>query len=203
MESSTYIQSYCRIRNHQIIQDGVKLFTNVEDLHPSYWLKSIYKSMEMEYPKFHKMDLLSKATLLACELIHRKYPLKDNGMPLVFSNRGSSYVSDQKHASAIYSEEGAASPAVFVYTLPNIALGEVCIRYGLHAENNFFIFDKFTPEFLADYHGIFIDDPKVDQLLGGWVEVEEDQLDILIYLIGKSGNAVHTQETLTTLYYID
>lgn len=203
METPIYIQSYCRIRNHHIILDGEKLFLNEENQAPSDWLKSIYKAMAPEYPKFHKMDLLSKATFLASELIHRNHPLQDLRMPLVFSNRGSSYVSDQKHASTIHTEGEVASPAVFVYTLPNIALGELCIRYGLHTENNFFIFDKFDPDFLADYHPVLMNDPEADQLLGGWVEATESHLDILVYLIGKSGKTMHSQETLTTLYYID
>lgn len=200
MENTNYIQAYCRIRNQHIILNGEELFVNEDNLIPKDWVRSIYKSITLEYPKFHKMDLMSKATLIACELINRHQPFQATDTTLVFSNRGSSYVSDRNHTEAIQSQEGTASPAVFVYTLPNIALGEVCIKYTLHGENNFFIFDKFAPDFLVDYHNILLADPQVNQLLGGWVEVEENNLDILVFLIGKKGKTIHSVENLTTLY---
>ena len=40
------------------------------------------------------------------------------------------------------------SPAVFVYTLPNICIGEISIKYKLYSENSFFIFDSLNAEYL-------------------------------------------------------
>src|SRR5690606_14040418 len=114
--------------------------------------KSAYRQLDIDYPKFHKMDPLCKATFIATELMARHSGPYTSDTALIFSNRSSSYLSDDKHAEGIFDPENrTASPATFVYTLPNIALGEISIRHQLHSENVFFIFDHYLPEFLVPY----------------------------------------------------
>jgi hypothetical protein len=81
--------------------------------------KEAYKSLELSYPKFHKMDNLSKLAFLASEMI-----LKDEDhsrTALVFANRSSSLDTDFKYQESINSQENYfPSPAVFVYTLTHM-----------------------------------------------------------------------------------
>jgi hypothetical protein len=195
-----YIKSFCRITNEKFICDDVVLFERNDAETADEFLKRIYQKSEANYPKYHKMDLLCKAGFLAGEFISKSVNLYETETALVFSNRSSSMVSDEKHALSVHVEEPSASPAVFVYTLPNITLGEISIRHKLLSENIFFIFDKFTPEFLVPYVNQMLEENRADQVLAGWTEVNTENLDIFLYLISKKGTKEHTIENLTILY---
>src|SRR5690554_8066930 len=100
------------------------------------------------------MDNLSKLAFLASEFIFKEEVLDEleNNIALVFSNNASSLDTDRKHQDSIQNtEEYFPSPAVFVYTLPNICMGEISIKHKLYSENSFFIFAKFNAEYLHQY----------------------------------------------------
>ena len=197
-----HIQSYCIIREQAIRVDGKTFLTADADIPLNDFLKSAYKQLNIDYPKFHKMDALCKAIFIAVELMtHNNGPYKQD-TALVFSNYSSSHLSDRRHASAIFDKDNSiASPATFVYTLPNIAMGEVSIRHKLHSENVFFIFDSYLPEFLVPYNDALLDKQQITNIVSGWVEVGEQGCDLFLYLIGKLGKVPHTIEHLKTLYH--
>ncbi len=199
MESKNFIRSWCRITNEKLICDGEILMENKSET-LSDFLKEMYRTTEIQYPKFFKMDLLCKAAFIATEIISKKEILSNTNTALVFSNQHSSWVSDQKHAQSIYAEDSTASPAVFVYTLPNIALGEISIRHQLFSENLFLIFDKFSPETLVPYSDQILAENRADKVLCGWVQVDENNLDVFLYLIEKQGKTKHTIENAINLY---
>ena len=202
MKESFSIKSWCRLTNDQFIcNDELILKKNEEESHSDF-LKNIYRKSEANYPKFFKMDMLCKAAFLATEYISKKESLFETNTALLFSNRSSSWNSDEKHANSIYGEESTASPAVFVYTLPNIAQGEISIRHQLLSENLFLIFDKFSPEKLEIYTHQLLKENKAEKVLVGWVEADENQLDTFIYLIEKEGNTEYNLENITNLYNI-
>ncbi len=201
MENTYYISSYCRIKNNQVIVNDQIILNNKDSVSLSVFFKQIYTFLNTDYPKFYKMDLLCKGAFLAAELITREHPIQQENAALIFSNYSSSYVSDKKHADGIFDPENpVASPAVFVYTLPNILMGELSIRHQLHSENIFYIFDRFNAEFLAFHNQQFLNRGKADKILSGWTEVREDSCDIFMYLIEKEGKYPHTQETIEKLY---
>ena len=195
-----YIKSWCRITNVKISCDNQIVLQKSADENIAEFLKNIYRKSETNYPKFFKMDLLCKSAFLAVEFISKKETLFETNTALLLSNRSSSMDSDEKHAQTIYNKEAAASPAVFVYTLPNIALGEISIRHQLFSENLFLIFDKFSPETLVPYAEQILNENKAEKVLAGWVEAEENQLDVFIYLIENKGNTKHTIENVQNLY---
>lgn len=200
MSQKTYIKSYCRTTNEEMICDGNLILQKTPDENIADFLKEIYRKSEAAYPKFFKMDLLCKSAFLAAEFISKKENLLGTNTALVFANRSSSMASDEKHAQAIYDADATTSPAVFVYTLPNIALGEISIRHQLFSENLFLIFDKFSPETLVPYAEQILNENKAEKVLAGWVEADENQLDVFIYLIEKEGNTKHTIENVRNLY---
>lgn len=200
MTNKYHIKSWCRITNKTIICDDKLILQRNPDENISDFLKNIYRKSEANYPKFFKMDLLCKAAFVAAELISKKEDLFETNTALLLSNRSSSWVSDEKHAQSIYGKESTPSPAVFVYTLPNITLGEISIRHGLLSENLFLIFDKFSPEYLVPYSEQLLNENNAEKVLAGWVEVEENRVDVLIYLIDKEGDTNHTIENVTNLY---
>jgi hypothetical protein len=77
------------------------------------------------------------------------------------------------------------SPSLFVYTLPNILIGEICIRHGIKGENAFFIFDRFEPQKILDLVHLLLDEDRAQACLCGWVEVLEDNFESVLFLVEK------------------
>jgi len=145
------------------------------------------------------MDNLSKLSFMASEILLKDEPEKD--IALVLSNRAASLDTDRKHqASSSESGNGYASPAVFVYTLPNICLGEISIRHRLFSENGFFVFDSFTPDVLFDYSENLISEEKAKKALCGWVEFDNGKYDAFLYIVANSGTFVHSISEIKRLY---
>ncbi|MEO8066998.1 MAG: hypothetical protein ABI599_04820 [Flavobacteriales bacterium] len=119
------------------IQDGRLLFNDTELAHgigeDSDFLRALYGGLGMDYPKFHKMDRYARLSLLAAEPLYRKLREEGadivNAVGLVTVNRSASAATDTEHWEPVSRGE-SASPAVFVYTLPNTGAGEITIRHG-------------------------------------------------------------------------
>lgn len=109
-------------------------------------IRAAYKRLGAPNLKFYKMDDLSKTGYVAAEYLLRDRRLSERYAPteiaVVLENRSSSLDSDLAHQRIVdaHPEEGA-SPAVFVYTLPNVVAGEICIRHRIQGENTFFVTD--------------------------------------------------------------
>ncbi|BEV04844.1 3-oxoacyl-ACP synthase [Chryseobacterium gambrini] len=171
----------CTIENSKIVLNNeVSFETPAENF--SDFAKEAYKSLELNYPKFHKMDHLSKLAFLASEMI-----LKDEDhsrTALVFANRSSSLDTDFKYQESINSQENYfPSPAVFVYTLPNICVGEISIRHKMQTENAFFVLDELDEEFLNNYSAQLLESGKADKVLCGWVELYQESYKAFVYLL--------------------
>lgn len=200
--TKTYIKSFCTIQNNEISLNGKTVF----DMEPtvfSDFSKKSYQHLEMNYPKFFKMDNLSKLAFLAAELLleNEEDSTIENNTALVFANKSSSLDTDVKYQNSISdSENFYPSPAVFVYTLPNICLGEISIKHQLKSENSFFIFADYNPEFMEKYSNVLLGTQKADKVLCGWVEYYNEEYKAFLYLVDKQGKLEHNQEQLKKLY---
>lgn len=171
----------CTIENSKItINEEVIFESQAESF--SDFAKGAYKGLEFNYPKFHKMDNLSKLAFLAAEML-----LKDqdnNGTALVLANKSSSLDTDFRYQESINSPENFfPSPAVFVYTLPNICVGEISIRHQMQTENAFFVLDEFDEKFLNDYSQQILQSGKAEKVLCGWVELYQESYKAFVYLL--------------------
>ena len=171
----------CTIENSKIIVDGNLIFESESNTFPEF-AKEAYKNLELNYPKFHKMDSLSKLAFLAAEMI-----LKDGDhsrTALVLANKSSSLDTDLKYQESINSQENYfPSPAVFVYTLPNICVGEISIKHKMQTENAFFVLDEFDENFLNNYSEQLLRSGKADKVLCGWVELFQENYKAFVYLL--------------------
>ena len=200
--NNTYIESFCIIKDSEIVLNGETVFTT-EPASFSAFSKKVYQNFEMNYPKFFKMDSLSKLAFLGAELLLNKEidASKENNIALVFANKSSSLDTDMKFQNSILDKENYyPSPAVFVYTLPNICLGEISIRHQLKSENSFFIFEDFNPAFMTNYANVLLNTKKADKVLCGWVEYYNEEFKAFLYLVSTEGNTDHQQETVEKLY---
>jgi hypothetical protein len=148
----------------------------------SDFAKEAYKNLGLTYPKFHKMDNLSKMAFLASEMILKNEDHSKTA--IVFANTSSSLDTDSKYQESINSQENYfPSPAVFVYTLPNICVGEISIRHKMQTENAFFVLDEFDENFLNLYAAQILQSGKADKVLCGWVELYQESYNAFVYLL--------------------
>lgn len=203
MKNEYFISDFCHITAEKVLVNGSVLHKN-ETTDFGAFLKKIYQYNTKTYPKFFKMDALSKLTFLGAEILLNKEnnPLKISiDTALVFSNKSSSLETDRKYQKSIESQANFyPSPAVFVYTLPNIGMGEVAIRHQLQTENAFFVFQEFQAEFLQKYTVSLLLEKKCEQVLCGWTEMDGDTRHGFFYIVSKNGITPHTKVNIQNLY---
>lgn len=203
MIDTNYISNYCKIKDGKIFLDGTCRISSVENEMPLIF-KSFYNELNLNYRKFFKMDSLSKLAFLAAEMLLKNTidTTEENNIAVILSNNASSLDTDRKHQESIAdSENYYPSPAVFVYTLPNICIGEICIRHRLFSENSFFIFENFSGEHLFDYANSLISSNKSNKVLCGWVNVDEENYEAFMYLVSKDKSKIeHTTKEINRLY---
>jgi len=181
------IHSYCHIKNNRVMVDGKLFFEESAGASLSDLLKETYKKSGLNYAKFYKMDDISKLGFMAAELllsdnVKANYQAEDMGV--VLSNSFSTWVTDANFQASVSDYQNFyPSPSVFVYTLPNIMIGEISIRHGIRGENAFFIFEKFNAGFLTDYINQLLSDEKAKACLGGWVDLSDNDYEAFMYLI--------------------
>lgn len=153
------------------------------------FLLSVYQHLGLSYPKFYKMDNLSKLGLLATEVLLKDTDIKQyqpEQVGLVLSNANASLDSDKRYMQSV---QDIPSPALFVYTLPNIMIGEICIRNNFKGEDAFFIFEKFDADFIAQYVKDLLASNILQSCICGWVDVLDDDYKAVLFLVEKQAKA--------------
>lgn len=191
-----FITNSIRIKNEEIFSKKDTVLSFDSEIDFSQFLKDSYKKLALRYPKYHKMDSLCKLGILGSSVLLRNQHFNAD-TALVFSNASSSHDVDMKHVKSM---ESIVSPAVFVYTLPNIVLGEISIKHKLQSENVFFIEDKFNADLLVDYSETLLNSGKASSVVCGWIELKNDQYDVLLCLVSNNGEIPFTKENLEELY---
>ena len=203
MKTENYITASCIISNNIVYKNGQPLFEDKEPELPEF-LVAVYRHFELQYSKFHKMDNLSKLGWLAHEILlqagfdKEKYKPEDVG--IVLSNANASLDTDIKYYETTNT---MASPALFVYTLPNIVIGEMSIRHHFKGENAFFIFEYFDAEFIERYVSNLINNNILQCCICGWVDVLDKNYNATLFLIEKDKSAnsvIFTKENLTKIH---
>lgn len=162
--------------------------------HPSLpfdaFIRERYRALADPNMKFSKMDDLCKLAYVAsCELLSGHRPdCPAERIGVVMANRSASLDSDRRHQAIIDAGDGCgASPAVFVYTLPNIMLGQVAIKHGLKGESTFFAFPDKSSNFIREYTASLIAEGRMDAVLWGWCEFDGGSYDCELTLTEKTG----------------
>lgn len=166
------------------IKDGYakinnQVFYSSKNINPNFFLKELYFHLELDYPKFHKMDNLCKLGILGVEILiknHKSLQIPGINVGIVLQNTSSSLDSDLIHYNRI--NDNKVSPSVFVYTLPNIIIGEVCIKNKWLNEGIFFIDSDLDNELLFQYSNILFDKTKTKTNIIGWIDVLKDAYEL-------------------------
>lgn len=198
LKSHYYINRTCRIDANGISIDG-QLFYPAPTTDFANYAKAIYYHIGASYSKFFKMDNLSKLAWLGAEILLKDEPSKD--IALVFSNKSSSLDTDLKHQKSIENENAYyPSPAVFVYTLPNVCIGEISIRHQLLTENIFFISDNYDTALMETYTNYLLEESRAEKVLCGWVEFIDENYQLVLYLVEKTGSIRHIHTHIKQLF---
>jgi len=188
-----YIVSSCSISKQVVLKDGKTAFADKPGSLSSFLLTAYYH-FGIQYPKYLRMDNMSKLGLLATEVL-----LKDSFHPaayrpeevgVVLSNSSASLDTDLRYYDTV---SQMASPSLFVYTLPNIVIGEICIRNNFKGENAFFIFDHFDAEFTRNYVTGLLNNGQLRFCICGWVEVLAEKYQAVLYLVEKKNSGAQAE----------
>ncbi|WP_223710252.1 hypothetical protein [Niabella beijingensis] len=192
------------MRNGIIVKDDTVVFRNNEK--GGVFLKEAYEGLGVDYPRFYKMDLLSKAGTVAVDALLKGSMDLAAARPettgLVFSNRNASIEADVQYLEA---SKEYPSPALFVYTLPNIVIGEISIRYKFKGENAFFVSETFDADWMHWYVTDLMQRNLLKTCICGWIDAIGDRLDVCLFLVeaGAAAGAAFTTENLNGIYNKD
>lgn len=116
------------------------------------FIRSAFKTVCAPNMKFYKMDSLSKLGYVASEVLLDGIEYCEEDCGLILSGVYGSLDTDIRHQQIIDTEtDASASPAVFVYTLPNVVEGEISIRHHIKGENTWFWSDDRTLSDVREY----------------------------------------------------
>lgn len=180
------ISSYCRIKNNALIVNGKSIQLAKQDS-AAFFLAETYKILGLNYPKFHKMDGLCKLGLLATEAALQNAGFLErhtlDKIGILMANKASSLETDRVHQQSISDKEKyLPSPSVFVYTLPNIVIGEIAIKHKITGENAFFVEPSFNTNLMLQQNNLMLKQSEVSAVISGWVDFDNGHMDALIYL---------------------
>ena len=206
MSTEKYITGSCVIHHTAVYLNGKRIFENKTD-NVSIFLDNAYQHFDLKYPKFYKMDNLSKIGILGSDIMLRESFNADSYQPddtgIVLMNASASLDTDIKYYKTV---SDIASPALFVYTLPNIVIGEICIRNNFKGENAFFVFKEFDVTFMARYVNNLFDNNMVRACICGWIELMEENYKLVLFLVEKQEtkqSMLFTEENINKIYRID
>jgi hypothetical protein len=206
MAINQHITAHCVISNNVVYSNGKAMFENRE-ADVNAFLLSVYQHLEAKYPKFYKMDNLAKLGFLASEVLLKDSAISekygDNAIGIVLTNSNSSLDADIKYYDQA---KTAASPALFVYTLPNIVIGEISIKNKFKGENAFFVFDAFDAAFVEQYVAYLLNNNILQACICGWVDLLKDDYKAVLYLVEQyesETSVPFTADNMNKIYLSD
>lgn len=197
----SFITAYCSIKNGHVRVNGETVFSSGDAF--ADFMERLYAHLNPGYAKFHKMDNQSKLGFLACEALLKSTNAsiagRDYEVALVLSNASASLDTDIRYNEL---SKKVPSPAVFVYTLPNIVNGEICIRHGFKGENVFFVTPEFDTDLVCSTCDRLLEEGS-EACVGGWIEVMGDAYDSFLYLVENRPGVIsieHNAQNVRNLY---
>ena len=141
-------------------------------------LTALYRAEVNDYPRFFKMDPLSKLGFLASELL-----LKADGSrhadsadrAVILFGRSGSLCCDRSYQQTIErADDYFPSPSLFVCTLPNIVTGEIALRNGYHGETAFYLLEHRDEQLMRLTVEAALHDGTASSVVCGWIDYASD-----------------------------
>ncbi|MGN1046793.1 MAG: beta-ketoacyl synthase N-terminal-like domain-containing protein [Candidatus Cryptobacteroides sp.] len=151
-----------KMDNETAAEEGFK------DDFPAY-IREKYRSLGVQDLKFFKMDDMARLGYVASSILLQGLEYGPEDIAVLLSNSSASLDSDLRHQANLDGGKGA-SPAVFVYTLPNVTSGEISIRHKIKGENTFFISEGYDREKMMEYASLVLAESKAGYAIVGWID---------------------------------
>lgn len=161
-------------------------------------LTELYRTHIGDWPKFYKMDTLSKAGFVATELLLKKMGERRceseeyiQSRAIVLFGSTASLCADKNYQETIQDKENYyPSPALFVYTLPNIVTGEIAIRNHWRGETSFYVLEEPDASQMAFHLACAFQDCDTESILAGWVDSRNnDDFQVFMTIISREDAA--------------
>ncbi|MBG9376666.1 hypothetical protein I5907_10495 [Panacibacter sp. DH6] len=197
------ITAYSFAGNNTVGKNGNTVFEVSPAMQPEDFLQAAYQHLNIGYPKFYKMDNLCKLGFLATEvLLQGAGKITDPfATAIVLTNANASLDADIRYYDSL---ANIPSPALFVYTLPNIVIGEISIRHNLKGENAFFIFETFDASFIETYVTNLFSTTAIERCICGWIDFIKDSYEAVLFLVEKDHRSneakAFTKDNLNNIY---
>ena len=196
-EPSVCTQAEIHITPDTVTINGKPFYTAE---HPDKMLTELYRRYINDYPKFFKMDTLSRLGFVASELLlgtlEEERFVQREDRAVVFANRSASLNNDRNYQQTIQQGNYFPSPALFVYTLPNIVTGEIAIRNKYLGETAFYVLDN-EIQFWPLVNLAFCCSA-THSVLAGWVECSRhNAYEAHIRLIVRQTDAAENCQTVS------
>jgi hypothetical protein len=195
-----FITRTSKITPTHIQVDENIVYQNTENLPFQENIKAAFKQLNQPYPKFYKMDALCKLAFAGASYLWQqdepgaKY--KPEEVAIVLINKASTLLTDIEHQKSIQSrEQYFPSPAIFVYTLPNIMMGEISIRYKLQGENLLLVSDVFDEQLLFRQVEMLFRLGKAKAVLTGMVDIDEENYESTLLWVENESSLENMPES--------
>ena len=155
-----------------VIRDGQHLF-DLSQIACGDIPAHLYRSLGISYPKFFKMDRISKLGFIATELLMQVVDTnidKDTVALLLTTADGCLEIDEKFEAS----RNDIPSPALFVYTLPNIIAGEICIKNGFKGEQMVWVAEQENEHLTEIYLNSLFSKDNTNACLTGFINAYQD-----------------------------
>lgn len=183
----TVVRSHSvKITSDKAILDGTVLSTTTTG---DELLKELYKSYIGDYAKFYKMDTLSRLALVATDLLLSAESDEERAEihDIILFNHSSSIVADRGHLATIDDRDNFyPSPSVFLYTLPNIATGEIAIKHSFRGETSLYILSEKNEALMQQIIDASHANNQNKHIITGWIDCEgKDRFETEIKILTK------------------
>lgn len=161
-------------------------------------LTELYRTHIGDWPKFYKMDTLSKAGFVATELLLKKVGERRcdseeyiRSRAIVLFGSTASLCADRNYQETIQDRDNYyPSPALFVYTLPNIVTGEIAIRNHWRGETSFYVLEEPDASQMSFHLACAFQDGDTESILAGWVDSRmNEDFQVFVTLISREDAA--------------
>lgn len=163
--------------NDGLVQRNDRTLIHLQHANP----EDIYRGLAYNYPKFFKMDLLCKWAWIGAEALLKTdsgylYDGEDpSRIALVLATGNGCLSVDKRYQETL---QTIPSPALFVYTLPNIMLGEICIRHGFKGEQLCLVQERFNEQEINFWVSDLLQQRGMQHCLYGWVDATETHCEV-------------------------
>lgn len=192
------VNATCTIHKQEVwVNDQLLYKLEKEEPFPVF-AKAAYRHLGISYPRFFKMDQLSKLGFLCTELLVKEYKNWEayNGgdIGIFIGNKNASLDTDDRYWQTVIEEPNAKpSPSLFVYTLPNILIGEVCKRHQILGDHTFLVDHTFDTNFFTEYVMYLLETKVVTTAIIGWVELYQENYKAKLIAVEEKDKCSETK----------